>query len=55
MIQGRSNFVYKLNIAYLTDQELNNDKIPQVYVSKGVRNRILSRGLDTTEIKFLRG
>ena len=54
MIQGRSNFVYKLNIRYLTDPELNDDNIPQVYVSKSIRNRIFAQGLDTVEIKFLR-
>ena len=54
MIQGRSNLVYKLNIDYLIDLDIFNDKVPQVFVSKSIKDRIINIGLNANEIKFLR-
>ena len=53
MIQGSSRFVYRLNIEYLIDLDIYNDRSPLVFVSQNHLNRIQSIGLNDKEIKFL--
>ncbi|MEZ7528384.1 leucine--tRNA ligase [Cloacibacterium normanense] len=53
MILGMSAFVYRLHVDYLIDIDLNNDKWPEVYVSKSIAQRIEKEGLNEYEIKYL--
>ena len=53
MILGMSAFVYRLHVDYLIDIDLNNDKWPEVYVSKSIAQRIEKEGLNENEIKYL--
>jgi leucyl-tRNA synthetase len=52
-ITGESKFVYRLNIDYLIDIELNNDKSPLVFISQNHVERIETEGLNQNEISFL--
>nr|WP_321232483.1 class I tRNA ligase family protein [uncultured Psychroserpens sp.] len=49
MILGTSAFVYRLNIDYLIDIELNNDVFPLFFVSESVAKRIEVEGLSIDE------
>ncbi len=53
MILGMSAFVYRLHVDYLIDIDLNNDKWPEVYVSKSIAQRIEKEGLNENEIEYL--
>ncbi len=53
MILGMSAFVYRLHVDYLIGIDLNNDKWPEVYVSKSIAQRIEKEGLNENEIKYL--
>jgi leucyl-tRNA synthetase len=54
MIQGRSNFVYKVNVDYLIDLDINNDKYPQIYVSKGQISRFTKSQLNEDDATFFK-
>ncbi|RZJ98662.1 MAG: leucine--tRNA ligase, partial [Flavobacterium sp.] len=54
MIQGSSRFVYRLNIDYLIDLDIHNDKAPLVFVSQNHIKRIEEFGLNEKEILFLK-
>ncbi len=46
MIQGRSSFVYRLNIDYLIDLDIYNEPKPTVFVSKNLVDSIEKNGLN---------
>jgi len=46
MIQGRSNFVYKLNIDYLIPLDIFNEPQPKIIVSKNKMEQIKKEGID---------
>jgi len=43
MIQGSSRFVYRVKMYFRTDEETDKELIPQIYLSKGVIDRLLSK------------
>lgn len=53
MILGTSAFVYRLNIDYLIDLDIFNDRAYPIFVSKERAVRIEKEGFNADEIKFL--
>lgn len=55
MIQGRSNFVYRVAPSYVWgDNELDEKAtIPTIFISKDIRNKIAHRQLDSAELKTI--
>ncbi|MBL6449539.1 leucine--tRNA ligase [Fulvivirga sp. 29W222] len=53
MIQGRSNFVYRLTLTYTMSSELESADNPEIFLSKGIVDRVKKSNITKAETEII--